>query len=62
MGYLIGMSNIFEQIRKPATILFSVIGIIFLLNDNYRNAAIAFAVAIMWTRQFDEFLSRLLGR
>ena len=56
------MTNIFEQIRKPATIFFSIIGIIFLLNDNYRNAALAFAVAIIWTRQFDEFISRLFGR
>jgi len=56
------MTNIFEQIRKPATIVFSIIGIIFLLNDNYRNAALAFAVAILWTKQFDEFVSKLFGR
>ncbi len=56
------MPNIFEQVRKPATIVFAVLGVYFLLTDNYRNAALAFGVAIIWTRQFDEFWNRLLGR
>jgi hypothetical protein len=56
------MSSIFEQIRKPAIIVFSALGVYFLLSNNYRNAALAFGVAIIWTRQFDEFWNRLLGR
>ena len=56
------MSIIFEQIRKPAIILFAALGVYFLLNDNYRNAALAFGVAIIWTQQFDEFWNRLLGK
>lgn len=53
------MSNIFEQLRRPLIIIFSILGIYYLLNNNYRNAALAFAVAIIWTRQFDDFLNRL---
>ncbi len=56
------MSNISEQIRKPAIIVFLILGVYFLLSSNYRNAALAFLVAIIWTREFDELVRRILGR
>lgn len=54
--------NIFEKVRVPAIIVFTLLGVYFLLDGNYRNMVLAFAVAIIWTRQFDVFISRLFKR
>jgi hypothetical protein len=56
------MSDIFERIRIPAMIVFFALGAYYLLNDNFRNAILAFIVVIIWSKEFDKLMARIFRR
>ncbi|NOZ59974.1 MAG: hypothetical protein GXO66_10455 [Euryarchaeota archaeon] len=56
------MQDIFERIRIPAMLLFFVLGVYYLLNDNFRNAILAFIVVVIWSKEFDRVVARIFGR
>ncbi|WP_457555905.1 hypothetical protein [Candidatus Pyrohabitans sp.] len=56
------MQDIFERIRIPAMLLFSALGVYYLLTDNFRNAILAFIVVVIWSKEFDRLMARIFSR